>query len=94
LGVELAIDDAVERHRAGAGADDGGDDEEEEAPAGPAALIARGHRHGGEREGKREDGVGDLYELRPFGDLGDRAHGAVIGGNEGRAESKQSTAQR
>ena len=64
--IEVAINDAIERHGAGAGGEDGGDDEEKSAPAGPAAGFTSGHCH--RCQGKRESKncVRQLDELAPF----------------------------
>ena len=45
--VEMAVNDPVERHRAGPGTNQGGEDQAEGSPARPAALVARGDHHGG-----------------------------------------------
>ena len=64
--VERAVNDPVERHRAGPGTNQRGENQAEGSPARPAALVARGDRHGGQREGQREDGVGKFDEGSPF----------------------------
>ena len=65
-GVELAVHDAVEGHGAGAGADHGGQDQAERAPAGPAVVLAGGHRHRSQSERQGEDRVGEPHEGKPF----------------------------
>src|SRR5437588_1992494 len=63
--VEAAIDDPVKRHGTGPRANHRGNNEAEGAPAGPAALIARGYNHRGKREGKSENGMGEFDEFGP-----------------------------
>src|SRR5947208_4867237 len=64
--VELAVNDPIECHRAGAGAKHRGQDQAERSPAGPTTLVARGDDHGRQRERQREDGVGETHEGQPF----------------------------
>ena len=73
-GVELAVHDAVERHGAGARAENRADDEQKCAPTWPTALLARGHNHRREREGQGENGVRDFDEIRPPQQLPEWVH--------------------
>lgn len=61
-GIDVGVEDSVERHRDGAGGDHGDDDEEkfrEESLAGEVGLTP-GEKGSGEREGEGEDGVLEL----------------------------------
>ena len=69
LFVELAIDDPIEGHRAGAGADHRRQEKQEYAEARPAVIVLRGNQHRRQGKGQRKDRVGELYELQPFFDF-------------------------
>ena len=64
--IVFSIDDSVEGHRARARANHRRENQQKHAPTRPAARVARGDDHGGEREGQRENRVRELHEARPF----------------------------
>ena len=69
--VEFAVSDSVEGHRARPGGDHRGENQSERAPARPAAIVARGHAHGRQRERQREDRVREAHEGKPFVNCGE-----------------------
>jgi len=59
-GIELPIGEAIEAHGRAAGADHG--DQNPEKSSRPRRMGRPGQRQGGQREGQREDGVGETDE--------------------------------
>ena len=64
--VVFAVRNAIERHGAGAGADQGGKDEAEFSPPGPTPVVPRCNGHRGQPERERKGGVREFHEISPF----------------------------
>ena len=64
--VELAIDDPIKRHGAGARTDQRDQNEGERPPPRPAPVVTRGDGHRGQRERQGKDRVRKPDELGPL----------------------------